>query len=351
MLKLNQRGSSQHLRVYVKKTESSAHLRFELEIKPSKLKLAEPKKLETKLITKSFVIFEEMLVKRFLKFCLKTIPLNSSIRLNLIDFIKTHKRQKRTNSIKISRENCLVTAYFKSNKGKDFIDSTKIFRFLQFASFIRHQQIDVTKLEYYSVMGQTYYNFKFSLSDFVEFIAIKNLKQAQRTVLISWFHELQTIQPILNVFDEGQEFTSHVVFPIVRCVKMSNKFEIQVLMSKEFILFSYPFIFPSQFLHYSTKNEMKLKLFIIKSFAIIEYEKELNLEEFFNSIQIQNKHLKKVKLKLIELLKILVQLEIIENRIDIFSKKGKQVCCYIKDLKMSQITKRIKVIKFYEIEK
>ena len=87
----------------------------------------------------------------------------------------------------------------------------------------------------------------------------------------------------------------------------------------------------------------------MKSLAVSEQEKRLDLQEFFNTINVRNDQLIQIKKSLIRLLSELVENQIIHNEVEIILKSGKKKDRLIKHLTASDITQRIKYIKFYEI--
>ena len=90
---------------------------------------------------------------------------------------------------------------------------------------------------------------------------------------------------------------------------------------------------------------------MIESLAVNEQEKILDLEEFFNRINVRNNQLIRIKKSMIELLKELVENKIIRNELEIILKSGKKIHGLIKNLSTTDITRRIKIIKLTEILK
>ena len=86
----------------------------------------------------------------------------------------------------------------------------------------------------------------------------------------------------------------------------------------------------------------------MKSLAVSNQEKALDLEEFFGIVHLPNKQLIQIKKSMIELLKGLVESNTIQNEIEIVLKSGKRTEQLIENLTISQITQRIKYIKFHE---
>jgi len=88
---------------------------------------------------------------------------------------------------------------------------------------------------------------------------------------------------------------------------------------------------------------------LIKSLAISDQEKRLDLEEFFNPINIRNADLIKMKKNIIRLLSELIENKIIEDKVEILLKSVKKRNRLIQNLTISDIIRRMKYIKFYEI--
>jgi hypothetical protein len=123
------------------------------------------------------------------------------------------------------------------------------------------------------------------------------------------------------------------------------------LAVEELFYFSYPFQLPKSFLISRNKNDLRLKVQLIESLAVNEQEKILDLEEFFNRINVRNNQLIRIKKSMIELLKELVENKIIRNELEIILKSGKKIHGLIKNLSTTDITRRIKIIKLTEILK
>lgn len=86
----------------------------------------------------------------------------------------------------------------------------------------------------------------------------------------------------------------------------------------------------------------------MKSLAVRNKEKIFDSEEFFNPINVRNDDLIKIKENIIQLLKELVKEKIIYDQLKIVLKSSKRKDVLIKNLTASDITKRIKYLKFTE---
>jgi hypothetical protein len=147
----------------------------------------------------------------------------------------------------------------------------------------------------------------------------------------------------------SKAFRSYVCFPYVKCDNPSGKsWIIEVLTAEELFWFPYPFELPKSFLLSSNKNDLRLKVRLMKSLAVSEPEKTLDLEEFFNTINVRNDPLIQIKKNLIQLLNELVGNNIIQNKIEIELKSGKKTDQLIEKLTPYDLTRRIKSIRFHE---
>jgi len=155
--------------------------------------------------------------------------------------------------------------------------------FLQFLSFIKNLELNPGKdCKKDRIKKQNYYVLKFPLSQFVEFTGIQNLKDSQRKKLILYFKKLQNLDPIVKEFSNGA-FRSYVCFPYVECENpFGNSWIIEVLAAEELFCFPYPFQLPKSFLISKHKNDLRLKVRLMKS----EQEKLLDLQEFFKPINV-----------------------------------------------------------------
>lgn len=87
----------------------------------------------------------------------------------------------------------------------------------------------------------------------------------------------------------------------------------------------------------------------MKSLAVSDENKRIDLEEFFDTINVRNDPLIQIKKNLIRLLSELVENKIIQNEVEILLKSGKKKYYLIKNLTTSDITRRIKYIQLHEI--
>ena len=98
---------------------------------------------------------------------------------------------------------------------------------------------------------------------------------------------------------------------------------IEVLVAEDFFT-SHNLFRPESFLRSVWKNDLRLKVRLMKSLAVSEREKRLDLEEFFKPINVRNNQLIKIKKSIIQLLNELVENRIIQNEVVIVLKSGKK---------------------------
>jgi len=334
MLKVNRRNNSLHYRVYQK----NERVRFELELKHRQTKL-----VQDYLFQNQFAIFEDHLVRQYFKYSGKVLRLDYVYTDWIVDF------QRRLQEDLSYR--ALVTSYLESHLIKEQEEEKGFFHLLQFLSFVKSLKLNPFQdCEKYRLKEQFYYELKFPLSQFVKFTGMHLSNHSKREKLILYFYQLQKLDPIVKVFSD-RGFRSYVCFPYVKCNNPSGKsWVVEVLVAEELFSFPYPFQLPKSFLNSANKHDLRLKIRLMKSLAVSEREKRLDLQEFFNKVSssIPNNHLIQIKKNIIKLLSELVENNIILTKIKIELKSGKNKDHSIQNLTISDITRRIKYIKFYE---
>jgi hypothetical protein len=332
VLKVNRRNNSLHYRIYQK----DEGVRFELEFKHR-----QTKSVQDYLFHNRLDVFEHKLVLQYFKYSGQVLRLDYQYTDWIIDFRRRHRLVKPSNP-------SLLTSYLE-NRIMAEEEEKRFFHLLQFLSFIKSLELnpfkDCKKLR---VKKQNYYRLKFPLSNFVRFTGIQISNQPDRRKLIEYFKQLQKLDPIVKEFSDGA-FRSYVCFLYADCENPSGKaWVVEVFVAEELFWFPYPFQLPKSFMISRQKNDLRLKVQLMKSLAVSDQEKILNLGEFFNTINVRNDQLIKIKESLIQLLKELVKDKIIHNQLKIVCKSGKKKDGLIKFLTASDITRRIEYLKFTE---
>ena len=333
MLKVNRRNNSRHYRVYQK----DQTIRFELELKNRQTKLVENYLFENQLN-----VFEHQLVIKYFQYSKQILRSDYCYTDWILDFQRRYQRNATFRP--------LMTSYFKNeiitNKEKE----ERLFHLLQFLSFVKSLKVNSLKdFKKHKIKTQIRIPVKFPLNEFVNFTGIRISNHYERDKLISYFSQLQKLDPIVKIFS-NKAFRSYVCFPYVSCENASgNSWVIEVLAAEELFCFPYPFQLPKSFLYTRSKNDLRLKIRLIKWLAVSEQKKILHLEEFFNTINVGNNPLIQIKKNLIELLSELVSNKMIHNEVGIVLKSGKRKDLLIRNLTTSDITRRIKFLELHEM--
>jgi hypothetical protein len=339
ILKINRRNNSLHYRVYQK----DQNVRFEIELKHRQTKL-----VQDYLFQNQLDVFEDQLVIRYFQYSKRVLCLDYQYTDWILDFERRHREYDLINST----YSLLVTSYLENQRITNQEEEKRLFHLLQFLSFIKSLELNPGKdCKKHRIKKQDYYCLKFPLSKFVNFTGIQISNHSEREKLVFYFSQLQKLDPILKVFS-SRAFRSYICFPYVECKNLSGKsWVIEVLAAEELFYFLYPFQLPKSFLRSANKNDLRLKVRIMKSLAVSKAEKTLDLEEFFNSINLRNNQLIQIKKNIIQLLNELAENNIIQNEVEIVLKSGKRKDQLIQNLTISDITRRIEYLKFYEILK
>lgn len=219
----------------------------------------------------------------------------------------------------------LVVDYIENQIITNQVEEERLFHLLQFLSFVKSLKLNPLKdCQKHRIKKQLYYGLKFPLSKFYRFTGMKVSNQSEREKVIFYFSQLQKLDPIVKMFS-NIAFRSYVCFPFVDCTNPSGKsWVIEVLAAEELFCFPYQYQLPKSFLDSVSKNDLRLKVHLMKSLAVSDKNKTIDLEEFFNTINIRNNPLIQIKKNLIRLLSELVENRIIQNEVEILLKSGKK---------------------------
>ena len=167
----------------------------------------------------------------------------------------------------------LLTSYLENRKMTEE-DEKRLFHLLQFLSFIKSLGLNSFKdCERLRVKKQNYYRLKFPLSKFVKFTGIQFSNKSDRKKLIGYFKQLHKLDPIVKEFSDGG-FRSYVCFLYAECENPSTKaWIVEVFAAEELFWFSYPFQLPKSFLISGHKNDLRLKVRLVKALAVNEKKK------------------------------------------------------------------------------
>jgi hypothetical protein len=276
IFKVGKRGSPNYFRLYQNHTE----IRFELEQRGFKIKLAQQLIFENKIEE-----FERLMVESFFKYTKRVLEIDENYTDWLIDY---YRRQNQNNE-------GLVTGYFYQNQNNLVKpDDKKIFfRFLQFIAFSRTQTVS-TK----TFCGQSYCILNFKLNDFMDFIQIKNKNQYQRELLIQFFNQLQSMKPFVKIITDNS-FQSFTIFPVVKANKQFGEYgtwTIQLAILQELYFYNYRFFLPTYFLTYQKYFELEIKLQFLQSYTTQSLHKTFYSQQILDQYK-NNNNKKKAQIK------------------------------------------------------
>jgi hypothetical protein len=229
-------------------------VRFEVE-----LKHRQTKSVEYYLFNNQLDIFEHLLVRQFFKYSGQVLRLDYDYADWILNF------QRRYPLIKPSNQS-LLTSYLENNIMPEKKEK-RFFHLLQFLSFIKSLDLNVLKdYKKLRVKKQYYYYLKFPLSKFVKFTGVQSLDKSSRQELIGYFKELHKLDPIVKEFSDGG-FKSYVCFLYADCENsLGNAWFIEVFAAEELFYFPYPFQLPKSFLVSRQKNDLRLKIRLLKCY-------------------------------------------------------------------------------------
>lgn len=122
----------------------------------------------------------------------------------------------------------------------------------------------------------------------------------------------------------------------------------KVCVSEHLFWFRYPFQLPKSFMVFEQKNDLRLKIRLIKALAINRQNKSLDLEKLFSTVNVSNTNLIKIKKQTIKLLKELVKHKIIHNQLETIYKSDRKKQILLESITISNITRRVKYLNFSE---
>ena len=252
MLKINRRNNSRHYRVY-QKDETA---RFELELKHGQTKL-----VQNYLFQNQLDIFEHQLAIQYFEYSGQVLRSDYPYTDWILDFQRPYRATMTFRPV--------VSNYLENQIIENQEEEERFFHLLQFLSFVKSLRLNPLKdCKKLKIKKQFYYELKFPLSQFVNFTGMQLSNQSERKNLISYFYQLQKLDPVVKVFS-NLAFRSYVCFPYVDCKNTSGKsWVIEVLVVEELFSFPYPFQLPRYFLRSASKNDLRLKVRLMKSLAI-----------------------------------------------------------------------------------
>lgn len=342
------------LRVYETKDK---FLKFELEIKKGK---AKDYQIYLSKLPETFLEFEDLIATRFYQYLKTSLVLDTEFTDWLLVILRQTNKPK----------NRLISSYISENlklEKKSFLQQKDFYRLLQLLSFIRNYPYVQETLN-----EEVFYSLTFPLSEFARDITLdknitldkkllkskdqpkKKINPDLRTDLVRFFEELREYNMIEWFSDE--EFRSVVVFPVVEVRhktpgNVHTRLIVKMSVSKNFFSsIQYPFYFPSHFYHYKNKDDMRVKLEILKSVASqVTIRKEFDVANLLLTLNsLSNQRISDVKKNIVQLFQSLQQTSLIETELTLYQENKSPIVTH--KLTLAQI-KKTKTIVFYETDK
>jgi hypothetical protein len=126
-----------------------------------------------------------------------------------------------------------MTSYLKKYSQRDFKDQEKIFNLFRILSFLKNKKSFVETSDYKILAGQVYYSFTFPLIEFIRYIGMNPKSHSQRTKVLNILTTLQTLEPIIQNFDDHYFQSSLIVpaFNIKKTIIQSRHHNASILLN------------------------------------------------------------------------------------------------------------------------
>ena len=214
----------------------------------------------------------------------------------------------------------LQTSYLLQEPLDNLYQEEFLYRFLQLLSFLSTLENERQVLGLTEFDRRYYRSVQFPLNQFLEYTGGKRTNHYQLKQLVTFFKRLKNMNTICEQFSDGG-FRGYVICPKVDVLSPKEtgrrSWTAFVSVVEEFFDYTYPFRFPAQFLTYSDRNDLKIKLFFLKSFSNPWMEKQFLTEEFLNTNSLSNSQRARVKRDIVEHFNALVELNYIEAKFKI----------------------------------
>lgn len=298
ILKVGSRTSSNYYRVYKKNGQSG--LKFELEIKHKAVQSFQPY-----LFSNHIQTFEHNLTKHFYFQSFESLTLNAYPMDWLLHWYRIHSNQIQTNP--------LVTTYItnKNNQNQE-----RLFNLLKLLSFIKNRTKSKVFLD-----EQVYYLVQAPLQQFIQYVGMDHNNQRHRTKALNMLRDLQTLQPILENFDE-REFRSSVNFPYFKIKKEKRAWIITLAIAKQLCEYKYPYQFTDYFIRSENQYHSRVQFFVICAINNYPLKKYLAIQHFVTKFKLSNQKTTQIRKYIIQALQQLIELQLIQSQVKVIKIDG-----------------------------
>jgi hypothetical protein len=300
ILGIGSRRSNNYFRIYERKNS----LKFEHEMKGKFLQECHSLLVENRLEK-----FEQELSSHFLLSFEKLLPLNYSYMNWLVTKLRPIHRRT-------TLKRGLNSDYIKS---EILMDTRSFVSLIQFLNYAQHLDYEIEYLG-----SAAFRKVIFQVRDFLEFQdpSVKPTNNYRLREIKDFFHELQAGLYVTSF--SRAKFRSLVIVPHVEFEVCSTQKCLigKVWLVEELFFHRYPFYMPNFFQQKLAKHELEARFKLFQVFSSASVEKEILVQEFFESYPsvLNNEKKTKVKECFIELVKILEEYNLIESKYGIFLK-------------------------------
>ena len=296
ILKIGSRTSSNYYRVY----QAPNELRFELEIKHKVVQSFQKYLFDNNLQT-----FEHKLSRHFYSQSFESLTLNAYCIDWLLHWYRTKSNKTQTSS--------LITTYF-TNKNRQ--KQQQIYNLLKLLSFIKNRETSEVFID-----EQIYYLVQAPLSQFIAYLGMTHTNHRHRTKTLSILHDLQTLQPILENFDDC-EFRSSVSFPYFKIKKKGKIWILTIAIAKQLHEYKYPYRFTEYFLQSDNQYHQQVQCFIIQTISTYSLEKHFTIRQFISQFNLSNQKKTQIKKYIIQAFHQLIQNQLIQKQLKVIKNNG-----------------------------
>lgn len=132
-------------------------------------------------------------------------------------------------------------------------------------------------------------------------LGFDSLLQYERKKVLDILQNLQTLQPILENFNDSS-FRSSVIFPYFKLTKKRKTWIITLTILEQLYLYRYPFQFTNYFLSWNNNYQLQVKIEIIQIISSENLQKQFYVQDFLNKFKVSNNKKTQIKITIIEAL-------------------------------------------------
>ena len=302
VIRVGKRGSGNYFRAY--RRENGKEIRFELELADKVVK-----KFQFYLFSNQFEKLEELLCVHFYEQASSSFVKDSVYTDWLLENFRNIRASK-------AYENCLITTYFKNLPLETIEKQEFLYKLLQLLSYIRTLESSLNWIS-----NENYRVVSFRVSEFSEFLGNKKTNYHQIRKLVNFLKSLQCLPPVLENFSK-ESFRSILIFPYLE-VTRKKSWTVKLAVANKVYSYRYPFYFPKEFLTYKNVYDLRAKIFFLLSFSTIELEKEFEIQEILEHIDLSRQKMTTLRMAILLTLEDAKRLQLIEPRFTLLMKTNK----------------------------